>query len=57
MAKDLPVMQETPVGSLGWEGHLEEEMATYPYILPGKSPGQRSLLGSSPSVLGVVLFL
>ena len=35
--KNLPVMQETWVQSLGWEDPLEEEMATTPVFLPGKS--------------------
>ena len=37
-------MQETQVPSLGGEDPLEEEMAT----LPGKSHGQRNLVGYSP---------
>ena len=44
-------MQETYemwVRSLGWEGPLEEDMATHSSILPGKSHGQRSLEGYSP---------
>ena len=43
--KDLPAMQETQVQSLGGEDPLEEEMATNSIILPGKSHGQRSLVG------------
>ena len=45
--KNLPAMetQETRVLSLGWEDPLEEEMATTPVFLPGKSHGQRSLEG------------
>ena len=35
-------------GDLGWEDPLEEEMATPPVFLPGKSHGQRSLVGYSP---------
>ena len=31
--KNLPAMQETRVRSLGWEGPLEEEMATHSSIL------------------------
>ena len=31
--KNLPVMKETWVGSLGWEGSLEKEMATHFSIL------------------------
>ena len=33
---------------LGQEDPLEEQMATYSSILPGKSHGQRSLVGYSP---------
>ena len=33
-------MQETWVRSLGWEDHLENEMATCPVFLPGKSYGE-----------------
>ena len=40
--------QETRVLSLGWEDPLEEEMAITPVFLPGKSHGQRSLVGYSP---------
>ena len=42
-------MQETTVPSLGQEGPLEEGIATTPVFLPGKSRGQRSLAGYSPS--------
>ena len=44
-------MQETLktwVQSLGWEDPLEEGMATHSVFLPGKSHGQRSLVGYSP---------
>ena len=41
-------MQETLVQSLGQEDPLEKEMATIPVFWPGKSHGQRSLLGYSP---------
>ena len=49
MVKNLPPMQETQVGSLGWEDPLEKEMATHSRILawkipwmeePGRSPGE-----------------
>ena len=40
-------MQETPVGSLGWEDPLEEEMATHSSILSGKSQWQWSLVGGA----------
>jgi len=33
MVKNLPVMQETQVRSLGWEDPLKKEMATYSSIL------------------------
>ena len=46
--KHLPPMWETQDQSLGWEDLLEKEMATHFSILPGKSHGQRSLVGYSP---------
>ena len=45
--KNLPAMQETQVQSLFQEDPLEKGMAT-PVFLPGKSHGQRSLVGYSP---------
>ena len=37
------------VGSvLGWENHLEEDMATHSSIFAGESHGQRGLVGYSP---------
>ena len=48
MVKNLPAMQEMWVQSLGQEDPLEEEMATTPVFLPGKSHGRRSWVGSSP---------
>ena len=48
MVKNLPAVRETWVGSLGWEDPLEKEMTTHSSILPGKSHGQRSLVGYSP---------
>ena len=47
LVKNLPVMQETWVQSLGWEDPLEEGMAT-PVFLPGEFQGQRSLVGYTP---------
>ena len=47
MVKDLPVMQETLVWSLGGEDTLEKEMATHSTILARESHGQRSLVGYS----------
>ena len=38
MVKNLPVMQETWVQSLGQEDRLEKEMATHSRILAWKSP-------------------
>ena len=46
--KCLPAMQETRVQSLGWEDPLEKEWQPTPVFLPGKSHGQRSLVGYSP---------
>ena len=45
--KCLPTIWETRVQSLGWEDLLEKEMATHSSI-PGKSYGQRTLVGYSP---------
>ena len=36
--KNLPVVQETQVQSLGWEDPLEKEMATHSSILAWKIP-------------------
>ena len=36
--KDLPTLQETWVGALGWENPLEEGMATYPVFLAWRVP-------------------
>ena len=36
--KSLPAMQETCVGSLGWEDPLEKEMATHSSILAWEIP-------------------
>ena len=41
-------MQETQVRSLGQEDPLEKEVATTALFLPGKSHGQRSLVGYIP---------
>ena len=38
MVKNLPAMQETRVGSLGWEDTLEKEMATHSSILARRIP-------------------
>ena len=46
--KNLPAVQETWVQSLGQEDPLEKEWQPIPVSLPGKSHGQRSLVGCSP---------
>ena len=38
MVKNLPVMQETQVRSLGWEDLLEMGMATHSSILSWRTP-------------------
>ena len=47
MVKNLPAVQKAWVQPLGSEDPLEEEMATHS-SLPGKSYGQRRLMGSTP---------
>ena len=37
--KNLPSLQETQVGSLGWEDPLEKGMATHSSILAWRIPG------------------
>ena len=39
--KNLPAIQETQVRFLGWEDHLEKEIATLSHILLGESHRQR----------------
>ena len=46
--KRLPTMQETRVQSLGWNDLLRRKWQPIPVFLPGKSHGQRSLVGYSP---------
>ena len=48
MVKNPPAMLKTQVQFLGQEDPLEKGMATNPIFLPGKSHGQRSLMGYSP---------
>ena len=50
MVNRLSTMRETWVPSLGQEDLLEKEMAIHSsgFLLPGKSHGQRSLVGYSP---------
>ena len=43
MVKSLPAMQETWIGSLGWEYPLEKEMTTYSSILAWKIPRTEEL--------------
>ena len=45
MVKNLPAMWETQVRSLGWEGPLEEGMATHSNILAWRIPWTEELLG------------
>ena len=51
MVKNLPVMQETQVQSLGWEDSLEREMAAHSSILAWEipqteEPGKLQSMGS-----------
>ena len=46
--KNLPVMWEIWVQSLGQEDPLEKGMLPTPVFMPGESHGQRSLEGYSP---------
>ena len=48
MVKNLPVMQETRVRSLGWEDPLEKEMATNSSILGWRIPWMEEPGGYSP---------
>ena len=48
MVKNPPAMQEIQVQFLGGEDPLEKELATSPVFLPGKSHGQKSLVGYGP---------
>ena len=48
MVKNLPVMQETQVRSLGWEDSWRREWLSTPGFLPGEIHGQRSLAGYGP---------
>ena len=41
MEKNLPTMWETQLRSLGWEGPLEEGMATHSSILAWRIPKDR----------------
>ena len=46
--KHLPPRWETQVRSLGWEDPRRRKWQPTPVFLPGKSHGQRSLVGYSP---------
>ena len=46
--KNLPVVQETWIRSLGQEDPLEKGMASHCSVLPGEFHGQRSLVVYSP---------
>jgi len=48
--KNLPVVQETRVRSLGQEDPLEKGITPAPVFMSGESHGQRSLVGYSPWV-------
>ena len=48
LVKNLPAVQETQVPSLGGEDALKRKWQPTPVFLPGKSHGQRSLVGYSP---------
>ena len=47
VVKNMPVMQQTRVRSLGWEDPLEEDMAAYPWRIPWtEEPGGPQSMGS-----------
>ena len=48
MIRNLPANAGVMGSSLGQQDPVEEEMATHSVFLPGKSHGQRSLVGYSP---------
>ena len=47
MVRNLPTGQEIWVRSLSQEDPLEQGLATHSRFLPGKSQGQRSLVGDT----------
>ena len=47
LVKNLPVMQETWVQSLGWEDPLEKGMATHSTTLAWRIPWTEDLMGYS----------
>ena len=55
MVKNPPAMQETWVGSLGWEDPLEEGIATHSSILAWRTPwteepGRPQFIGSQSQI-------
>ena len=48
MVKDINVIQETQVQSLGWEDPLEKGMATHSGILAWRIPWTEELASYSP---------
>ena len=48
IVKNLPIMKETWVQSLGWEDTLEQEMATHSSILAWRIPWTEEPAGYSP---------
>ena len=48
MVKNLPIMRETRVQSLGGEDPLKKGMATHSNVLAWRIRGQRSLKGYNP---------
>ena len=47
--ENLPAVQETWVGSLGWEDPMEKGVATHPIFLPGEFHGLHSPWGLKES--------
>ena len=48
MVRNPPAMQETLIQPLGWQDPPRREWLPTPVFLPGKSHGQRNLVGYSP---------
>ena len=48
LVKNLPIIQETWVQSLGWEDLLEKGMATHSSILAWRIPWTEEPVGYSP---------
>ena len=48
LVKNPPAMQETQVPLLGWGDPWRRKWQPTPVLLPGKSYGQRRLVGHSP---------